>query len=59
MDIFTEVNKPSQLMSTIILIPKETKARRWGALSREANRKIAEKKKIQHGDKAGFATLKK
>lgn len=56
-DIFTEVNKPSQLMSTIILIPKEIKARRWGALSRKANRKIADK--IQHRDKAGSATLKK
>lgn len=42
-DIFIEVNKPSQPVNTIILIPKETKARRWGALSRKANRKLADK----------------
>ena len=56
-DIFTEVNKPSQLMNTIILIPKETKARRWGALSRKANRKIADKTLLEN--KASSATLKK
>lgn len=44
-------------MNTIILIPKETKARRWGALSRKANRKIADK--IQLENKASSATLKK
>lgn len=44
-------------MNTIILTPKETKARRWGALSRKANKKIADK--IQPEDKAGSATLKK
>ena len=44
-------------MNTIILIPKVTKARRWGALSRKANRKIADK--IQLENKASSATLKK
>lgn len=44
-------------MNTIILIPTETKARKWGALSRKASRKLADK--IQHEDKAGSATLKK
>lgn len=43
-------------MNTIILI-KKTKARGWGALSRKANRKLADT--IQHADKAGSATLKK
>lgn len=44
-------------MNTIILIPRETKARGCGALSRKANRKLADT--IQHGDKADSATLKK
>lgn len=44
-------------MNTIILIPKETKAGRRGALSRKGNRKLADK--IQHEDKAASATLKK
>lgn len=44
-------------MNTIILIPEETKARRWGALSRKANRKIADKSSM--GTKAGSTTLEK